>query len=60
MESQTSGPAGPAHGTRQVQQHQQQPRLGWDLTLHPKALEDAYWRERAPKYSHWDYQVGLA
>lgn len=67
MESQISGPAGPAHGPQhehqQQQHHHQQdpsPRFGWDLTLHPKALDEAYWRERAPKYSHWDYQVGVA
>ena len=50
---------------QQVQQQQQQqrgnghnqPYIGWDLTLHPLALNKAYWRERAPRHSQWDYQV---
>lgn len=33
------------------------PQIGWDLTLHPKGLNDAYWRERASKHSQWDFQV---
>lgn len=33
------------------------PYLSWDLTLQPAALNSAYWYERAPKLSQWDYQV---
>jgi hypothetical protein len=43
----TAGPAAPAPN----------PHIGWDLTLYPKRLNDAYWRERALKHSHWDFQV---
>jgi hypothetical protein len=27
------------------------PRIGWDLSLYPKELNAAYWREQAHKYS---------
>lgn len=33
------------------------PRVGWDLTLYPKELNVAFWREQAGKYEKWDAQV---
>jgi hypothetical protein len=36
-----------------------QPCIGWDLTMHPKALNNAFWRDRASKHAQWDFQVGV-
>lgn len=35
------------------------PRVGWDLTLYPKQLNVAFWREQAGKYEKWDAQVRM-
>lgn len=55
--------SGAAEGLAQEEQQQQEAdeaaRLGWDLCLHPKRLNDAYWREQARKFMQWDTQVGF-
>lgn len=33
------------------------PGLGWDLNLHPKQLQAAYWQDKNSKYTIGDIQV---
>jgi hypothetical protein len=70
LDTEEEGASSAAQDSLQQQQQQQvqqqqvqqqhglvQPYIGWDLTLHPRSLNRAYWRERAPRYSQWDSQV---
>lgn len=36
----------------------EQPCIGWDLTLYPKAVNRAYWDESADRLLQSDRQVG--